>query len=63
MNATVHFYDDSTDCVLDTPRANGGVRHTLFETVSGCWEYAHSIGATITSMVTHKANGEEVVTR
>lgn len=62
MNATVHFYDDSTDCVLDTPRTNGGVKHTLFETVSCCWDYAREIGATITSIVTHKLNGEEVVT-
>ena len=62
MNATVHFYDDSTDCVLDVPRLNGGVRHNLFETVSDCWDYARSIGAIITSIVTHKANGEEVVT-
>ena len=62
MNATVHFWDDSTSCVLDEPRANAGVRHNLFETVSACWDYARSIGATITSIVTHKANGEEVVT-
>ena len=61
MKATVHFYDDSTDCVLDEPRANGGVKHNVFETVSACWDYAREIGATITSIVTHKANGEEVV--
>ena len=63
MNATVHFWDDSTACVLDEPRANGGVKHNVFETVSACWDYARSIGAIITSIVTHKANGEEVVTR
>lgn len=63
MNATVHFYDDSTDCVLAVPRINGGVNNIIFEAVSDCWEYARSIGATITSIVTHKLNGEEVVTR
>lgn len=62
MNATVHFYDDSTDCVLAVPLLNGGVRSIIFEAVSACWEHAREIGATITSVVTHKTNGEEVVT-
>ena len=63
MNTTVHFWDDSTACVLDEPRANGGVKHNLFESVSACWDYAREIGATITSVITHKINGEEVVTQ
>lgn len=61
MNATVHFYDHSTDLVLAVPRINGGVNNIIFESVSECWNHASEIGATIISIVTHKSNGEEVV--
>jgi hypothetical protein len=62
MEATVHFYDDDTQCVLAVPRDNGGVNNIIFEAVSSLWNYAHEIGATIARIVTHKSNGEEVVT-
>lgn len=62
MEATVHFYDDDTQCVLAVPRDNGGVNNILFEAVSSLVNYAKEIGATIARAVTHKSNGEEVVT-
>ena len=34
MEATVHFYDDDTQCVLAVPRDNGGVNNIIFEAVS-----------------------------
>lgn len=61
MNATVHFWDHSTDLVLAVPRLNGGVNNIIFESVSECWSHAREIGAVITSIVTHKINREEVV--
>jgi len=62
MEATVHFYDDDTQCVLAVPRDNGGVNNIIFEAVSSLLNYAKEIGATIARVVTHKSNGEEVVT-
>lgn len=62
MEATVHFYDDDTQCVLALPRDNGGVNNIIFEAVSSLVNYAKEIGATIARVVTHKSNGEEVVT-
>jgi len=62
MEATVHFYDDDTQCVLAVPRDNGGVNNIIFEAVSSLVNYAKEIGATIARVVTHKSNGEEVVT-
>jgi hypothetical protein len=62
MEATVHFYDDSTDCVLAVARDNGGVNNILFEAVSSLVNYAKEIGATIACVVTHKAGGSESVT-
>lgn len=62
MEATVHFYDDDTQCVLAVPRDNGGVNNIVFEAVSSLVNYAKEIGATIARVVTHKSNGEEVVT-
>ena len=62
MEATVHFYDDDTQCVLAVPRDNGGVNNIIFEAVSSLVNYAKEIGATIDRVVTHKSNGEEVVT-
>ena len=62
MEALVHFYDDDTQCVLAVPRDNGGVNNIIFEAVSSLVNYAKEIGATIASVVTHKSNGEEVVT-
>ena len=62
MEATVHFYDDDTQCVLAVPRDNGGVTNIIFEAVSSLVNYAKEIGATIARVVTHKSNGEEVVT-
>lgn len=62
MEATVHFYDDDTQCVLAVPRDNGGVNNIIFEAVSSLVNYAKEIGATIARIVTHKSNGEEVVT-
>ena len=62
MEATVHFYDDDTQCVLTVPRDNGGVNNIIFEAVSSLVNYAKEIGATIARVVTHKSNGEEVVT-
>lgn len=61
MEATVHFYDDDTQCVLAVPRDNGGVNNIVFEAVSSLVNYAKEIGATIARVVTHKSNGEEVV--
>lgn len=60
MEATVHFYDDDTQCVLAVPRDNGGVNNIIFEAVSSLVNYAKEIGATIARVVTHKSNGEEV---
>ena len=62
MEATVHFYDDDTQCVLAVPRDNGGVNNIIFEAVSSLVNYAKEIGATIARVVTHQSNGEEVVT-
>ena len=62
MEATVHFYGDDTQCVLAVPRDNGGVNNIIFEAVSSLVNYAKEIGATIARVVTHKSNGEEVVT-
>ena len=62
MEATVHFYDDDTQCVLAVPRDNGGVNNIIFEAVSSLVNYAKEIGATIARVVTHKSNGEEEVT-
>ena len=62
MEATVHFYDDDTQCVLAVPRDNGGVNNIIFEAVSSLVNYAKEIGATIARVVTHKSNGEDVVT-
>lgn len=61
MEATVHFYDDDTQCVLAVPRDNGGVNNIVFDAVSSLVNYAKEIGATIARVVTHKSNGEEVV--
>jgi len=61
MEATVHFYDDDTQCVLAVPRDNGGVNNIIFEAVSSLVNYAKEIGATIARVVTHKSNGEEEV--
>lgn len=62
MEATVHFYDDDTQCVLAVPRDNGGVTNIVFEAVSSLVNYAKEIGATIARVVTHKADGSELVT-
>ena len=62
MEATVHFYDDDTQCVLAVPRDNGGVNNIIFEAVSSLVNYAKEIGATIARVVTHKSNGEEEAT-
>lgn len=62
MEATVHFYDDDTQCVLAVPRDNGGVNNIVFEAVSSLVNYAKEIGATIARVVTHKADGSELVT-
>lgn len=62
MEATVHFYDEDTQCVLAVTRDNGGVRNIIFEAVSQCWNYAREIGAEIVRIVTHKFNGEEIIT-
>jgi hypothetical protein len=60
MNVTVHFYDNSTDCVLDVPRQQGGVIHTLFEKVSQMVNHIAETNSHVIGIVTHKANGEEV---
>lgn len=62
MEATVHFYDDDTQCVLAVPRDNGGVNNIIFEAVSSLVNYTKEIGATIARVVTHKSNGEEEAT-
>lgn len=53
MNATVHFYHNATDCVLSTPRTNGGTTHTLFESVSQCWQHIRDNGLHVTQIITH----------
>ena len=62
MEATVHFYDDDTQCVLAVPRDNGGVNNIIFEAVSSLVNYVKEIGATIARVVTHKSNGGKEVT-
>lgn len=60
MNVTIHFYDTSTDCVIDVPRQQGGVIHTFFEKVSEMVTYIVEHQMHVISIITHKANGEEV---
>ena len=62
MEATVHFYDDDTNCVLAVDRVNGGVNNIIFEAVSSMINYIAEIGAHVVGIVTHKSNGEEEVT-
>lgn len=62
MEATVHFYDDDTQCVLAVPRDNGGVNNIIFEAVSSLVNYAKEIGAKITRIETRHENGEMGVT-
>jgi hypothetical protein len=61
MNVTIHFYDTSTDCVLDVPRQQGGVIHTFFEKVSEMVNYIAENKMHVIKIITHKANGEEVL--
>jgi hypothetical protein len=44
MNATVHFYNNSTDCTLAVPNSNGGTTYHLFESVSEAVNYCRVNG-------------------
>lgn len=63
MNATINFYDDSTDVVLTVPRADGGKNNIIFEAVSSCLNYAKEMGYTIVRALTHQENGEITITQ
>ncbi len=44
MNAKMIFYNNSTDCTLAVPNAQGGTTYHLFERVSDMVNYAHDNG-------------------
>lgn len=41
MKATATFYNDGTDCCLNVPNDNGGIKHVIFGSTSDLVNYAH----------------------